>query len=287
MEMTTISSRLRALGFAALALAPPAGFAAGVLENPQPGATASGIGLISGWHCTASRIEVVIDGAAPLVAARGTTRTDTGAACGRTDTGFGYLVNWAALAPGLHAIRALADGIEFARAEFRVASFGIEFLTGKSGSVTLDDFPAPGLGVDLKWMESLQSFGVDRVFAGTPTLGGRWNGANLERRSACTQAQNEGSRGTYAQYDIVTTSESLNVTQTGITGLTCEYRGTLATPGMLRTATGTYTCSDGKRGTWKLRDYLARATEMQLRLDVKLDTTETCTVDSILGGSRF
>ena len=59
------------------------------------------------------------------------------------------------------------------------------------------------------------------------------------------------------------------------------------TPGMLRTATGTYTCSDGKRGTWRLRDYLARATEMQLRLDVKLDTTETCTVDSILGGSRF
>ncbi len=285
--MTVRSLFLRKLPLAALALAPLPNFAAGVLENPQPGATASGIGLISGWHCTASRVELAIDGAAPLVAARGTTRIDTAGACARTDTGFGYLVNWASLAPGPHTLRALADGVEFARAEFRVASFGTEFLAGKSGAVTLDDFPAPGLGVELKWMESLQSFGIDRVFAGTPTLGGRWNGANLERRSACTQPQNEGSRGTYAQYDIVTTSESINVTQTGITGLACEYRGTLATPGMLRTAIGTYACSDGKRGTWRLTDYLARATEMQLRLAVKLDTNETCTVDSILGGSRF
>ena len=110
--MIPISRFLRAVPFAVLALGPRLGIAGGVLENPQPGATASGIGLISGWHCNASRIEVAIDHMAPLVAARGTTRTDTALACGRTDTGFGYLVNWAVLAPGTHSIRALADGIE-------------------------------------------------------------------------------------------------------------------------------------------------------------------------------
>ena len=259
----------------------------GYLENPQPGATASGISIISGWHCTAKKVELVIDGRPALVAALGTTRTDTAAACGRTDTGFGYLVNWAALPAGPHTLRALADGVEFARADFRVASFGAEFLQGKAGAATIDDFPAPGSAVDLRWSEALQSFAVDRVYASLTSLGGRWNGANLERRSGCTQPQNEGTRGTYAQYDITISSESVNVQQTGITGLTCAYTGTLATPAALKTASGSYSCSDGKRGTWRVVDYLSRPTEMQLRMEVKLNTTETCSIDAILGGSRF
>jgi hypothetical protein len=259
----------------------------GYLENPQPAAVASGIGVISGWHCTAKKIELVIDQRAPLVAAQGTTRSDTAGVCGRTDTGFGYLVNWGALPAGPHTIRVLADGVEFARADFQVASFGTEFLQGKSGSATVDDFPVPGSAVDLRWSQALQSFTVDRVYTALTTLGGRWNGANLERRSGCTQPQNEGTRGTYAQYDITISSESLNVQQTGITGLTCSYTGTLSTPAALKTATGSYSCSDGKRGTWRLTEYLSRPTEMQLRLEVKLNTTETCSIDAILGGSRF
>jgi len=260
----------------------------GYLENPQPGATASGISVISGWHCTAKRIELVIDERPALVAALGTTRTDTAGVCGgRTDTGFGYLVNWAALPAGPHTLRALADGVQFARVDFRVVSFGAEFLTGKSGATTVEDFPSPGNAVELRWSEALQSFTPERAYATLASLGGRWNGANLERRTGCTQPQNDGTRGTYAQYDITTSSESLNVQQTGITGLTCSYAGTLSTPAALRTATGTYSCSDGKRGTWRVTDFLSRPTEMQLRLEVKLNTTETCSIDAILGGSRF
>lgn len=259
----------------------------GYLENPQPGSVASGVALVSGWHCTARKVELVIDERPPMVAAHGSSRGDTAPICGRSDTGFGYLVNWNGYAPGSHTIRVLADGIEFARAEFRVAHFGAEFLTGKSAGVTVDDFPAPGTAVDLAWRESLQGFGIERIYPSPSPLGGRWNGANLERRSGCSQPQNEGTRGTYAQYDITLTSESLNVQQTGITGLNCAYTGTLATPGALRTATGNYSCTDGKRGTWRVTDYLARPTEMQLRLEIELNTTETCSIDAILGGSRF
>ena len=32
--------------------------AAGVVENPIPDAAVSGISLISGWHCTATRVEI-------------------------------------------------------------------------------------------------------------------------------------------------------------------------------------------------------------------------------------
>ena len=259
----------------------------GYLENPQPASVASGVSVISGWHCRAQRIELVIDGRPALVAARGTTRPDTAGVCGRTDTGFGYLVNWNALAPGPHTITALADGVAFASVDFRVVHFGQEFLRGKSGTTTVDGFPAPGSSVELTWRESLQAFEIDRVLPTPSYLGGRWNGANLERRSGCTQPQNEGTRGTYAQYDITLGSESIHVQQTGITGLTCSYAGTLSTPAALKTATGGYSCSDGKRGTWRLTDYLARPTEMQLRLEIKLDTTESCSIDAILGGSRF
>ena len=31
---------------------------------------------------------------------------------------------------------------------------------------------------------------------------GRWNGVDLERRTRCTNPQNEGTRGTYAQFDV-------------------------------------------------------------------------------------
>ena len=44
------------------------------LENPQPGSFQSGIGLISGWACTANRIDIQIDSGITLQAAYGTAR---------------------------------------------------------------------------------------------------------------------------------------------------------------------------------------------------------------------
>ena len=43
-------------------------FAAGAIENPQPDATESGIGVISGWNCQASAITIQVNNAAPVVA---------------------------------------------------------------------------------------------------------------------------------------------------------------------------------------------------------------------------
>jgi hypothetical protein len=274
------------LASAALAAALPAA-AAGNLENPAPGATVSGLGLVSGWHCSASRIELAFDAQPPVRAGSGTDRLDTLQACGRRDTGFGFLVNWAVLGAGPHTVRALADGVEFASARVEVVTLGAEFLRGRAASVVVPGFPDASQSTELAWNEGLQAFSAQRVLAEAPTLSGRWNGADLERRTGCTQPQNEGSRGTYAQYDITLSSDTLGITQAGITGLTCQYRGTLPAPFVVPGATGTYSCSDGKRGTWTVKSMLATATEMQLRFDVKLDTTETCAIDAILGGSRF
>src|SRR5688572_5013811 len=83
------------------------------------------------------------------------------------------------------------------------------------------------------------------------SLNGRWNGVNLERRSACTSAQNEGSRGTYAQFDVVADAAgNLAITQSGITGLNCTYSGRYQSSGRALTVQGSYSCTDGKEGAF-------------------------------------
>ena len=50
---------------------------------------------------------------------------------------------------------------------------------------------------------------------------------------------------------------------------------------------GTYSCGDGKRGTFQSRGILVTPHEISIRLATKLDTTESCDIDAILGGSRL
>lgn len=285
----TMPSKRKCLGILAGAAAAMSlqAHAAGALENPAPGATVSGIAVISGWYCGASRIELQIDAGAPMPAAYGTDRLDTAATCGRRDTGFGLLLNWSVVGAGPHTIRALADGVEFARRDFNVATLGTEFLRGKSGRATLYDFPATGSSTVLEWQEPLQSFVLREVRPDAPVLDGRWNGANLERRSGCTNAQNNGTRGTYAQYDIGTAGGIFTISETGVTGLTCVYNGTYTQDGADRHASGTYTCSDGKQGSFDTTRFLVTPTEMQIRMDIQLTGSESCTIDAIVGGSRF
>jgi hypothetical protein len=130
----------------------------GVLENPQAGSFQSGIGLISGWVCEATQIDIEIDGTAVFEAAYGTSREDTRSVCGDADNGFGLLFNWNLLGDGTHIIRALADGIEFGSAMFEVSTLGTEFLMGAVGSYPLEDFPEVGMDVAVQWQESLQNF---------------------------------------------------------------------------------------------------------------------------------
>ena len=264
-----------------------AAHAAGVLENPQPDATVSGISVISGWSCDAQRIDIQVDANAPMPAAYGTDRLDTAATCGKRNTGFGLLLNWAVLGAGPHTIRALADGVEFASRRITVADLGGEFLRGKAGEVTLNDFPAIGRSVVLEWQEPLQSFVIREVADAAPRITGRWNGANIERRSNCTNPGANGDHGTYAEYQVGLQDGLFTISETAVTGLTCTWNGTYSQDGTQRHLTGTYFCSDGKRGKFTAKDWLLTPTEMQIRMDIQLDTTETCTIDAIVGGSRF
>ena len=141
----------------------------------------------------------------------------------------------------------------------------------------------------LEWRPSLQSF-VAREVRDAAAIEGIWNGANLERRSNCTASQNNGARGTYAQWAITLdrVSDTLRILETGITGLSCTYTGTHRINGNKHEwLDGEYSCADGKTGTFHSTDIVVADTALSIRLATKLNGSETCDIDAILGGSRF
>ncbi|MBI3799012.1 MAG: hypothetical protein HY268_18865 [Deltaproteobacteria bacterium] len=188
-----------------LALAAPLWAQTGQLEDPTPDAVSSGIGLIRGWVCQATLIEIQLDEGSRLRAAYGTTRGDTQGVCGDSDNGFGLTVNWNLLGPGTHRVRAFADGKLFADMTFTVATLGSEFLTGRSGSCTVPNFPQAGKSVELLWQESIQNFVITGGNGGgggspgdarqklleDPAPGSRQSGIGLIRGWVCQTAQLE------------------------------------------------------------------------------------------------
>jgi hypothetical protein len=278
---------IHALAALAAFIASPTALA--VFENPADNVTVSGVSVISGWHCTAAHVEVEFDGTIRSPAATGTDRLDTLATCGRRDTGFGLLFNWGVLSPGAHTLKVYADGIEFGSHTVTVVGLGAQFLDGKSATVTVNEFPSPGRALVLDWQTGLQSF-VARAVRVAPSMFGTWNGANLERRSNCTASQNNGSRGTYAQWDVNLdpVSNAFSMTETGITGLSCTYRATDQVVGNEhQLVDATYTCTDGKQGAFHSTAITVTDTALSIRLAIKLSGSETCDVDAIIGGSRF
>lgn len=146
--------------------------ATGTLEIPGNESSQSGIGLISGWVCDAAEVSVVLDGApVPMRTAYGTARDDTSGTCGDSDNGFSLPFNWGLLGDGVHVIRGLADGVEFAHATFEVTTFGVSFLRDASGSFRLSGFPQTGNELTLAWTQALQQFVVTgREVSGATTL---------------------------------------------------------------------------------------------------------------------
>ena len=139
-----------------------------VLENPQPGSFQSGIGVISGWACEAEEITIEIeDGVtgqrATWVAGYRTNRTDTMGVCGDANNGFGLTYNWNLLGDGVHRVRALADGVEFAQATITVTTLGTPFVRGAMREVSVPDFPEAGTDVVLRWQQAQQNFVITRV----------------------------------------------------------------------------------------------------------------------------
>jgi hypothetical protein len=120
-------------------------------------------------------------------------------------------------------------------------------------------------------------------------IDGAWNGADIERRTACTNPQNEGERGTYGEFDVSTNPQArlLGITQLGITGLRCTYSGGYSGAGPTLAWSGTYSCTDGKHGTFASRAIAVTANSLTVHLDVKLDTTESCTIEKVIAAGRL
>lgn len=243
---------------ACAALVPAVSAAAGYLENPQPGGRESGIGVVSGWHCNAGKIEIELDGAKALAAAYGTERADTQAVCGKSNTGFSLLINWNNLSAGPHLVRALADGVEFGRASMTTVPIGADFWPGKSGTMRLDNFPQPGKGVIAEWQESKQNFVISEYLQSVPSINGAWFGPVLETWSSCSDPLYNGNHGanaiwTVAMHDGVNLSIDGNI-QTN-PSFNCRYTGTHSMNGASHTAAGTFSCSNGKQGNWRTTEF--------------------------------
>lgn len=271
-------------------LLPAFAIAAGALENPQPGGRESGIGIVSGWHCSASRIVIEVDGATTYQAAYGTARADTQATCGKSDTGFALLLNWNTLGAGPHVVRALADGVEFGRATATVVPVGAEFWTGKSGTMRLDNFPVPGTGVIAEWQPSKQNFVIRDWLQTVPSMNGAWFGPVLEQWSGCNDPAYNGNHGANATWSVAMfdgVNLSINGTIQTAPSFTCGYSGTHTLNGSQHAAAGTFTCSNGKQGAWHTTDF--QVTERGLSLTGEGNWTQqgvACQMKFLLGGYR-
>lgn len=151
------------------------------LENPAPGSVQSGIGLISGWICNASRVDIDVDGLAILQAAYGTTRGDTQGVCSDTNNGFGLLINWNLLGNGTHRVRIFTDGVEIASSTFTVTTLGLgDFPRNLSGAFTLQNFPQSGQATRVQWQEGTQNFVITNASGSSPGGGNNNPGTFLE-----------------------------------------------------------------------------------------------------------
>lgn len=119
-------------------------------------------------------------------------------------------------------------------------------------------------------------------------VNGRWNGVIIERRSSCTRPENEGSRGTYAQFDVAMESTgAFSIDQSGVTGLNCTYVGRHQRADRRLAVQGTLSCSDGKQGTFTSSLVQARGTSLEIRMAIQLTGAETCSIDALLSMARF
>ena len=143
----------------------------GVLENPGPDSSQSGVGALWGWVCDAAMVEIEIETAQgevqPYMAAYGMERLDTQDICGDTNNGFVLLFNWNRLGAGEHTVTALVDGMELGRALVRVTTVGEgeqeEFLEGTMGECVVEGFPHLGQSARLEWQQTSQNFVITDV----------------------------------------------------------------------------------------------------------------------------
>lgn len=197
-------------------LTPLVAMATGYLENPQPGAVQSGLSVISGWHCTAKEVEVFVDGVSIGATGVGSVRNDAVSVCGHNESGYAVLYNYNIPEPGEHTIQVYADGALLEARKFNtVRSGGVPFLSGKSASTTIANFPENGRTTTVEWSQAKQSFVVIGS-ADSLTLDGTYS---LRRVSIQTQ-----------NYGLIDTEETNGLSATGtmvVSGNSYQQRMTL------------------------------------------------------------
>ena len=131
---------------------------AATLEIPGPGTTLSGIGVISGWKCSAGELTIRFDGGLLVPLVYGSERKDVlrEGACDYDRVGFVSIMNWGELGDGPHTAVAYDDGREFARSTFTVVTTGEAFLRGETGQG--EAVLSNGQRARLVWAEAAQGF---------------------------------------------------------------------------------------------------------------------------------
>lgn len=135
----------------------------GSVEVPSQNSVQGGIGILSGWKCSAGALTAQFDDKPPMKVAYGTLRTDTASACGTVDTGFSLLINYNDLGDGVHTVRVYDNNVLFKEATFTVVTPGESFLRGATGTCTVQDFPHSGQQATLNWQEAQQNFVITNV----------------------------------------------------------------------------------------------------------------------------
>jgi hypothetical protein len=247
-----------AISLAVALLAASGGAAAvGNLETPAEGQVATGIGIVSGWHCTAKSVTFRVDSSDPAPAATGTERRDTASVCaGAINTGFSLLLNYNLITPGAHTIVAFADGVEFARANFTTTNLGVEFLFNESGRRYLRNFPDMNQTVIVDWQENRQNFSITGRGNGTASpvspVAGTYYGAAGTQCASDPQPTMQDER--FARFDISVSSDNQTMTMQVryADSFVCSLSGamTAGNDGFFVVATPTSTC---QLGTTNLR----------------------------------
>lgn len=139
-------------------------YAQGYIENPGHMSYESGVGIISGFHCTADKVKIIVDDREVGLAYVGTNRADAKSLCGKEEVGFAYLINFNSLSPGEHKIKLLHNDVMFATATFFTKrSGGQEFAKGLKRRFRIDGFPSRAQGAEIVWVESKQNFVISKI----------------------------------------------------------------------------------------------------------------------------
>jgi hypothetical protein len=264
--------------------------AIGSLENPQPGSTESGIGLISGWYCQATTITFQIDDMPPVAAPYGSGRGDTSAVCGgNTATGFSYLTNYNILTTGPHTIKVFADGVLFGTTSFNAVNLGGEFLSGKLGEYYLYNFPDFGTRTRVTWQQSKQNFVITGSDTQVAPIDGTYFGAITSISTGCTTPSNNGNFFEVDRFTVTYGAQALLTLTAANSASSCTFTGTAfysTNGGDIIVPSGTLSCTNGLQGTWAADRMQFDPVGLLVNLTTKYTVGETCSTVSHIGAAR-